>query len=206
MGNRQIVKPIYPTLTKLFPPDIIQTILQYADDVLIIDMQDYFPKLLQNITINSNTINKINKKNYLYVTKINMADSNISDGLIQQFPNLTKLNCSHCKNITDVSIRKLVNLRILRCCECHAITDASIQRLVNLTELYCAWNQNITDVAISRLVSLTELNCWGCPNITDASIQHLINLKFLNYDSSSNITDASIRLLNNLANDKKYSS
>ena len=74
MGNRQIVKPIYPTLTKLFPSDIIQTILRYADDALIIDMQDYFPKLLKNIMINSDAINKVNQKNYLYITKINIMN------------------------------------------------------------------------------------------------------------------------------------
>ena len=41
---------LYSTLNELFPLDIIHTILPYADNALIIDMQDYFPKLLKNIS------------------------------------------------------------------------------------------------------------------------------------------------------------
>ena len=53
---------LHSTLIELFPSDIINIILPYAGHALIIDMQDYYPMLLKNIVINSDTINKVNQK------------------------------------------------------------------------------------------------------------------------------------------------
>ena len=53
-------------LTKIFPSDIITIILLHSDNALIIELQDYFPKLLKHIMLNGNELKLINVNNYKY--------------------------------------------------------------------------------------------------------------------------------------------
>jgi hypothetical protein len=140
------------SIKQLFPSDIINIILQYTDNNIIIQLQDYFPYLLKNITINEKEFELINKNNYQYIRKF---------------------NCSNSKNITNNSIKYLTQLTQLDCSNCPNMTDDDIKHLVRLTTLYCGNCPDITDYGIKNLVLLTKLNCWCCPNITN-SMQQII--------------------------------
>jgi len=174
---------------QLFNKDIIQIILQYTDNNIIIQLQDYFPNSLKYITINKKELELINKNNYQYIRKLNCSNSkNITDKDIQHLVQLTKLYCWNCPNITDNSIQHLVQLTILYCWDCPNITDKGIQHLVQLTELDCGSCPNITDNGIKHFVRLTELYCGNCPKITDNGIQHLVQLTKLDCGYCPNVT------------------
>lgn len=173
-------KQLYEALNNLFPVDIINTIFLYAENKLIILLQDYLPHLLKYITIHIKKKNVINENNCKYVTKLDCRNSTyMADALLKQFINLKELHCGHCPNITSASIIKLVNLTQLLCYDCKNITDSSIMHLVNLKKLECWRCDKITDKSISKLVNLIELSCSDCHEITDKSIKHLINLTYL---------------------------
>ena len=130
---------LYNTLIELFPKDIINTILHYSNNGLIIKLQQYFPHSLKHIIIFIKELYDIHINNYQYIIKLNCTDfCSISDGLICHLPNLKELKCSYCQNITDASISQLANLMVLQCDYCPNITDISIQQLEHLTELDCS--------------------------------------------------------------------
>ena len=54
---------LYTTFIELFPSDIINIILPYSDNAIIIHLQNYFPKLLKHITIYKQEIFEIHKNN-----------------------------------------------------------------------------------------------------------------------------------------------
>ena len=79
-------------LTELFPVDVIYIILPYADNDIIIQLQDYFPHSLKYIMINANELALINKNNR---------------GFIRE------LDCGVCDKITDIDIQHLANLILI---------------------------------------------------------------------------------------------
>ena len=139
-------------LIKLFPVDVINIILSYTCNKLIIQLQDCFPMPLKHITIICLELKLINKHNHKYIRKLNCHSyRKITDNDIQWLENLTELNCSNCIKITDKGIQRLTNLTKLNCSNCRKITDNGIQRLTNLVELNCSNCDNITNP--------TKLNC-----------------------------------------------
>ena len=182
------MEQLYTTLIELFPSDIINIILPYSDNAIIIKLQNYFPKLLKHITVYKQEIFEIHGNNYQYITAFDCngvvgKDIDTYQSIIKHLVNLTKLNCSD-SHLTDASIKHLVKLTKLDCIRCdkiigrNGITDQSIQHLVNLTELRCS-HSVLTDASIKHLVNLKKLDCSGCYRITDASIKHLVNLSDL---------------------------
>ncbi len=158
-------------------------------------------------------------KECAYVTILNMSNSDISDELLNKYPNLVELNCSFCPNITDKSIIELKQLQILNCMGCQNITDKSIIELKQLQKFNCRECRNITDKSIIELKQLQILNCcyheniivrhiieqelrilnyYEYPNITDKSIIELKQLQILNCSYCPNITDKSIIKLKQL--------
>ena len=67
------------SIKQLFPSDIINIILQYSGNKVIIRLQDYFPDSLKYITIDENELKLINGDNYQYIRKLNCSDSDITD-------------------------------------------------------------------------------------------------------------------------------
>ncbi len=57
-------------LIKLFPKDIINIILLYLDNKIIIQLQNYFPNLLKHITIIGKELELIHKNNYVLIKKL----------------------------------------------------------------------------------------------------------------------------------------
>ena len=159
-------------LTKLFPSDVINIILLYTCNKLIIQLQDYFMQPLKYITVSDPELKLINKHNYQYIRKLNCNYNfpNISDEDLQYLSNRVELNCGDYSDVTDVGILYLVNLTKLNCAHTLKITNNSIRRLINLTKLECRHCSNITDDSIKNLVNLTKLVCWSCHGITDNSI------------------------------------
>ena len=138
---------------RLFNKDIIQIILQYTDNNVIIQLQDYFPHSLKYITINEKELKLINRDNYQYIRKLYCSESDITDESIQCLTQLLYLDCSGCQNITD----------------------NGIIYLVRLTQLDCPFCPNITDASIQHLVRLTKLNYDNCPNISNNMKQIIRN-------------------------------
>ena len=111
------------SIKQLFPSDIINIILQYADNNVIIQLQDYFPHSLKYITINEKELKSINKNNYQYIRKLNCFNSkNITDNVIKNLTQLTQLDCWYCPKITDEGIQNLVRLTELDCGDCPNVT------------------------------------------------------------------------------------
>jgi len=135
-------KKQFKMIKHLFPSDIINIILQYTDNNIIILLQDYFPHSLKYITINEKELKSINKNNYQYIRK---------------------LNCFGSENITDEGIQNLVMLTELNCWNCPNITDAEG---IGYYEKYTSIFFIISNNGIRHLVRLTELNCDNCPNVT----------------------------------------
>jgi hypothetical protein len=91
---------------RLFPSDIINIILQYSDNNIIIQLQDYFLHSLKYITINEKEFELINKNNYQYIRKFNCSNSkNITNNSIKYLTQLTQLDCSNCPNMTNDDIQ-----------------------------------------------------------------------------------------------------
>ena len=57
-------------LIKLFPKDIINIILLYSDNKIIIQLQNYFPNLLKHIMITGKELKLINKNNYVLIRNL----------------------------------------------------------------------------------------------------------------------------------------
>ena len=156
---------------RLFNKDIIQIILQYTDNNVIIQLQDYFPHSLKYMTINGKEFELINKNNYQYIRKLNCSNSkNITNNSIKYLTQLTQLDCSNCPNMTDDDIKHLVRLTTLYCGNCPKMADAEG---IGYYEKYTRIFFIISNNGIKNLVLLTKLNCWLCPNITN-SVQQII--------------------------------
>jgi hypothetical protein len=164
-----IVPKISAELIELFPVDVINTILSYSCNKLIIQLQDYFPQPLKYIMVSSRELELINRHNYQYIRKLDCSDcENITDDNIQACENLTELYCSDCPKITNNSIRHYLlceNLLALNCRGCDEITDDGIQHLVNLMKLDCAGCNKITDMGIQHLVNLILIFSYENINI-----------------------------------------
>ena len=119
-------------IKQLFPSDIINIILQYADNNVIIQLQDYFPNSLKYITINEKELELINKNNYQYIRELNCSNSkNITDNSIKYLTQLTQLNCVGSEGITDNGIQYLTQLTRLSCYGCPGITEKTQQIIEN---------------------------------------------------------------------------
>ena len=100
-------------LLKLYPREVANIILLYCGNDIILQMQNDFPKLLKDILIMGQEINKIHENNYGYITKIKCSDCRAITGqAIEPFINLTELDCRGCHKITNRSIIKLTNLML----------------------------------------------------------------------------------------------
>jgi hypothetical protein len=89
------------------PSDIINIILQYTNNNIIIQLQDYFPNSLKYITINEKELELINKNNYQYIRKLDCYASDMTDKGIQCLTQLSNLNCGSCYNISDNGIQHI---------------------------------------------------------------------------------------------------
>ena len=56
---------ISTALTTLFPVDVINMILPYLCNEIIIQLQDYFPNPLKHIVVNDYELELINEHNYM---------------------------------------------------------------------------------------------------------------------------------------------
>ena len=92
------------------------------------------------------------------ILKIDMCIICTTD--IKKLVNLTKLNCSKCRNLTSIP-KELVNLVYINCYGCPNLTSIP-KELVNLTTLYCFRCPNLTSIH-KELVNLTTLVCSNCP-------------------------------------------
>jgi len=156
---------LFATFIELFPSDIINIILPYSENAIIIQLQNYFPKLLKHITVYKHEIFEIHENNYQYITAFDCngvvgKDIDTYQSIIKHLVNLTELNCSD-SHLTDASMKHLVNLTELNCSHSH-LTDASIKHLVNLKKLDCCGCYRITDASIKHLVNLSNLWCFNC--------------------------------------------
>ena len=52
---------LYNAFTELFPSDITNIILLYSDNALVIQLQDYFPKLLKHIKLSAKELGAFTK-------------------------------------------------------------------------------------------------------------------------------------------------
>jgi hypothetical protein len=171
MNNQQftIRQKVSIVLTDLFPVDIINIILPYADSSIVIQLQDFFPNVLKYIIINEKYLRLINQHNYQYVRELRCIDwKEITNNDIEHFSlckNLTKLNCGRCEKITDECIQHFLYLTELDCSSCPKITDASIGHLFGLTQLVCINCKNITEpssrLALRGKQSLLINSCYS---------------------------------------------
>jgi hypothetical protein len=60
---------LYDAFIGLFPLDVANIILSYSDNWLVIQLQNYFFKLLKHITILGEELFEIHENNYKYITK-----------------------------------------------------------------------------------------------------------------------------------------
>lgn len=67
---------LYNTFSKLFPYDIINIILSYSENTIIIKLQNYFPKNLKHITINCKRIIDGSVQYLVHLVKLNCCNSN----------------------------------------------------------------------------------------------------------------------------------
>ena len=88
------------SIKQLFPSDIINIILQYSGNKVIIRLQDYFTDSLKYVTIDENELKLISRDNYQYIRKLNCHDSDITDEDIKHLTHLTQLDCRYCQNVT----------------------------------------------------------------------------------------------------------
>ncbi len=68
-GNNNIIMELYNAFTELFSSDIINILLLYSDNALVIQLQDYFPKLLKHIKLSAKELVGVHKNNWQYITK-----------------------------------------------------------------------------------------------------------------------------------------
>jgi len=71
------MEQLYNALVRLFPLDIANILLLYSGNGLIIQLQNYFPKLLKHITIYAKELEIINTDNNCYITKLNCSYCNL---------------------------------------------------------------------------------------------------------------------------------
>jgi hypothetical protein len=154
------------------PVDILNEILGY-----FLDETDLYELLnfARTSKKNANLIERLDLSKYA-----DSIDDAFLEKIVTAFPNLKKLNCSHCENITDKgmeSIVKLKGLEFLGLDHCHKITNTGVEFIsTNLTNLK---NLSLSDCQITNestifmavyLEKLTNLNLTWCPGITDTDL------------------------------------
>lgn len=147
--------------------------------------------------IDANSNAEIEVSEALNVSTLNVQSSNISSlQEINQFSNLTILNCSY-NQLTDLNLTSLVNLIDLNCrynqlvnlnitglislynfdCTNNQLTSLNANNLVNLSFLYCNFNQ-LTNLTFSGCTNLTNVEC-SYNNLTSLNVTGLNNLFYL---------------------------
>src|SRR5205807_1258547 len=150
------------------PQAILEEIISYCGQNIIIHFQKKLPRLLRSLTCTK--LKSIIKSLHYNVRILNLSFGNhktITDKTIQHLSNLTKLNCAHCHGVTGDSFSNLINLMKLNCSFCQKITSHAFENLVNLTDLLCFGCSGLENISFANLTKLKILNCQDCPHITN---------------------------------------
>ena len=94
-------KQTFTIFDQLFGKDIASMIVSYSETNIIL-LQDYCPKLLENIVITHHNMYLINENDYKYITKILINDDDDDlNATIVRMSNLLELECANCSNYRE---------------------------------------------------------------------------------------------------------
>jgi Leucine-rich repeat (LRR) protein len=110
------------------------------------------------------------------VGKIKWTAGKLVKGIINNFPNLTELNCSFNKITTLKELGNCINLQILDCSNNLITTIEGLRHCVNLKTLDCSHNHITTLEGLSNCVNLQRLCCHDNHIVT---LDELINCVIL---------------------------
>ncbi|KAK3585901.1 hypothetical protein CHS0354_038437 [Potamilus streckersoni] len=153
----------------------------------------------------------------------NVTDIAIGHAIFQEFPCITTLNLSLCKQLTDRSLERIAQfLKNLECLElggCCNITNTGLLLIAwglrKLKILNLRSCRHISDHGIGHLsglshqaapgtVKLEHLGLQDCQKLTDQALKHvsvgLVNLKTINLSFCGSVTDTGIRYLSKMHN------
>lgn len=118
----------------------------------------------------------------------------LTDQILGQFPNLTKLDIRGMRIITEKSLNKMKNLRYLDIGYLRNSISfgALLENRTNLTSLNISGNRGFNDSDISKLIGLRTLSIESYTNIGDQGIMNLTNLTRLSIRGNPDITHVSI--------------
>ena len=206
---------------------LIERILSYCDEELVIHFQKNLPRLMRIILVSDLNLvlesvrqyvryldipsycdykNHVTERDIQQLTRLITlncrCNNSMTDAMLKYPKYLMKLNCSSCFGISGKTFHHLTNLVELNCSFCNINDDgcSQISRLENLTKLDCTDCKNISTLYFAGsycFTNLTILNCEGC-NFDDNSISHLQNLTKLNCGGCKNIIGCAFRKLSQL--------
>jgi hypothetical protein len=134
---------------------------------------------LTSITLDGNTRSIIpTLANLPYLIDLWMSDNNITNNMLKNFTNLTKLSISRCPKLFDEGIKKLTNIADLTLIDMDYISYRSLKELKNLIRLEICNCDRIYDNTIQRLTQLQHFESYSDSlQIEMSGARYLTNLK-----------------------------
>ncbi|XP_064606275.1 F-box/LRR-repeat protein 14-like [Liolophura sinensis] len=152
----------------------------------------------------------------------NVTDIGLAQAFVQEWPHITVLDLSLCKQIKDESLGRIAqflkNLEVLELGGCCNITSIGLRLIAwglkKLKRLNLRSCRNISDDGIGHLaglcpdaaegnLELEHLGLQDCQKLTDQSLKHvsvgLTNLKTINLSFCGSVTDSGIKYLAKMA-------
>ncbi len=166
-----------------------------------------FVSMLQETEIKNDSIESLNKANFVPKTLFALRNFLSSSGISQQ----DNLNLSYIGNfLTDDVLSeipaKFPQLAYIDLSLCRSITNIGLSRIIpdcpNLVSCNFTWCDKITDAGVAgmaHLPNLTSLNLTSCSEITDIALESMVakkyNLQSLNLSRCNKITDNGVKML-----------
>lgn len=204
----------------ILPIDIVEIIVSYCDENIIIGLSDIFPRLMSDLSVGYNDLciqSNLDISIFLltdikcwkYITMLRLHTNTdyqviknrtryINSMGVNEYHIMMKTITSYGYNIlnsdnlpTSDGFRYFSNLRTL-VCDASSITDQDLIHLKNLESLWCEDCQSISDQGIKHLTKLEYLSC-SFTNISNHGILYLKNLESLTCEGCRYIDDDGIQ-------------
>ncbi len=158
------------------------------------------------------TINFLRNNPNLYITSLDLSNTNITDTQLEKISDhgnfrnsLQELNLSECHQLQDFNLGNLPNLKQLYLTATN-ITDTQLEKILNhwkirnsLQKLDLSWCKQLQNFNLDNLPNLKELDLSECNQLQNFNLGNIPNLKKL-YLIATNITNTQLENILNHGN------